>query len=135
MDKQILLRDFEKAIQQLEQALAEPADRDVVKAGCIQYFEFCFELAWKTIKSFAEYEGLPECNSPRAALRAAFKLGWLPEAEWLEMLSDRNRMSHTYDQKTALQIYCKLTSYRTAFRSLCTALTQHLRDSSDPMSL
>jgi len=47
MDSRTILQDLAKAVGQLEQALSVPADSDVVQAGCIQYFEFCFELAWR----------------------------------------------------------------------------------------
>jgi len=38
-----LLDDFRRALAQFKDALAMPAGNDVVKAGCIQYFEFTFE--------------------------------------------------------------------------------------------
>lgn len=34
----------------------------------IQRFEFCFELAWKLMKTVLEYEGI-EANSPRSCIR------------------------------------------------------------------
>jgi len=46
--------DFSEAVARLAEALAAPADSDLLRAGCIQYFEFCFELAWKSIKVFGE---------------------------------------------------------------------------------
>ena len=49
MDRQEIANDFKQSLGQLQAALSHPADDDVVKAGCIQYFEFTFELAWKTI--------------------------------------------------------------------------------------
>lgn len=64
-----ILEDFATALKQLETALAEPAQHDVVKAGCIQYIEFCFELAWKSIKVVLAQTGLPECLSPKTCLR------------------------------------------------------------------
>ena len=84
MDSDALLSDLTTAVKQLESALAMDAANDVVKAGCIQYFEFCFELAWKTVKSYTEAEGLNDCNSPKAALKQAFANGWISDEEaWL----------------------------------------------------
>ena len=57
MMPQPLLKDYAKALLELEQALAEPSETRLIQAGCIQYFEFCFELAWKSVKSVAEQEG------------------------------------------------------------------------------
>jgi len=88
MDSQIVLTDFEKALCNLEGALSVQAETDLEKAGCIQYFEFCFELAWKAIQALAREAGFSECNSPKACLRQAFSLHWLDdEVLWLEMLT------------------------------------------------
>ena len=119
MDSQKLLSDLKRALSQLQDALKIPADNDVIKAGCIQYFEFTFELAWKTIKRTAEEEGLTECNSPKAALKTAFANGWVHTEEiWLEMLSSRNRMSHTYNADDAIEIYDRLSVYADALGQL-----------------
>jgi nucleotidyltransferase substrate binding protein (TIGR01987 family) len=69
MDSQELIIDFKKALLQLQDALRLPAQNDVIKAGCIQYFEFTFELSWKTIKRIAEGEGISDCNSPKSAFK------------------------------------------------------------------
>jgi hypothetical protein len=45
MDKSILINGFEQALKRLTDALVSPVQSDLEKAGCIQYFEFCFELA------------------------------------------------------------------------------------------
>ncbi len=119
MDKNRLLEDLARAIAQLSGALNLPADHDVVKAGCIQYFEFSFELAWKTIKAIADEQGAQDCNSPKTALKFAFKNGWLAdEAIWLEMLAARNQMAHTYNAPDAMVIYQKLPSFLGPLRQL-----------------
>ena len=58
MKVELLRKDFARALGQLQSALQVPATSDLLKAGCIQYFEFCFELAWKTI--FEAMEALGE---------------------------------------------------------------------------
>ncbi len=123
MDSQRLLKDLDRAVGQLECALAMDADNDVIKAGCIQYFEFCFELAWKTIKRYAEDEGQNECNSPKAALKQAFSNGWIDnEDAWLDMLSARNRMSHTYNAKSALAVFDGLSCHLNVLKTLVAEL-------------
>jgi len=119
MDSRELLLDFKKAVRQLQAALGISAEHDVIKAGCIQYFEFSFELVWKTIKRIAEEEGLADCNSPKSALKAAFSNGWVDTEEvWLDMLSSRNKMSHTYSAEDALGVYDKLPAYADALQKL-----------------
>ena len=123
MAPQQLLEDYGQALARLHAALATPAQDDLDRAGCIQYFEFCFELAWKTIKAVGEAQGLPDLTSPRACLRQAFAAGWLTaELLWLEMLDARNRMSHTYKYQDALVVYDRLPAFLPALEELLATL-------------
>jgi nucleotidyltransferase substrate binding protein (TIGR01987 family) len=122
-DAQWIVDDFAAALAQLESALAEPAERDLIKAGSIQYFEFSFELGWKACKVVSAEQGLPDCLSPKACLRQAFTPGWIEdEGVWLEMLDARNRMAHTYDARIALQIYESLPQFHAALQKLLATL-------------
>jgi len=113
VDKSLLINGFERALKSLADALASPAQSDLEKAGCIQYFEFCFELAWKSIRIVAGSQGLADCSSPKACLKQAFASHWIEHEEiWLDMLSARNRMSHTYNVTDALTVYDRLQEYR-----------------------
>jgi nucleotidyltransferase substrate binding protein (TIGR01987 family) len=51
-------QNYGKALLQLEQAVEayRGDDRELIRAGIIQYFEFTHELAWKVMKEFLEYE-------------------------------------------------------------------------------
>lgn len=81
MDKFLLIDGFEQALKRLTDALAFPAQSDLEKAGCIQYFEFCFELAWKSIRIVAGSLGLADCSFPKACLKQAFALHWIDNEE------------------------------------------------------
>ena len=88
-------QSFRNAVVRLREALDAP-ETDLSRDAAIQRFEFCFELAWKTIQRQALDEGL-ECQSPKGCLKLALKLGWIAgEDGWLEMLEDRNQTTHTY---------------------------------------
>ena len=122
-NSQWIVDDFAAALAQLDSALAETAERDIIKAGSIQYFEFSFELGWKACKVVSAEQGLPDCLSPKACLRQAFTQGWIDdEAVWLEMLDARNRMAHTYDARKALQIYESLPQFCAALQKLLITL-------------
>jgi nucleotidyltransferase substrate binding protein (TIGR01987 family) len=91
---------------------------EIVRDAAIQRFEYNFELAWKTVKKFAEKQGI-ESNSPREAFKAAFRLKLiLEENVWLDMLDDRNRTSHTYNENTADEIFGNLKKYEQAMCAL-----------------
>ena len=95
--------NFERAWTQLSAACAQSSYSDLELAGLVQMFEFTFELAWKTLKDLLFYEGY-EVNSPRDAIRQGFAAGLIQNAElWLVALESRNRLSHTYDKRTATE--------------------------------
>jgi nucleotidyltransferase substrate binding protein (TIGR01987 family) len=123
MTPKLLLDDYSSALARLREVLTVPAADDLDRAGCIQYFEFCFELAWKTIKVVGESQGLTGLVSPRACLSQAFTMGWIHDEElWLEMLDARNRMSHTYKYQDAMEIYNRLSAFLPELESLRNAL-------------
>ena len=129
MKPERILSDFENALEQLDYALSVPAEIDLIKAGSIQYFEFCFELAWKSIKVLSMRFGV-ECHSPRSCLKTAFQQGWLDdELLWLEMLDARNRMAHTYHAEDALVVYDRLPSFLKAMQALHVRLRSALNSS------
>jgi nucleotidyltransferase substrate binding protein (TIGR01987 family) len=113
------LLQFANSLRRFDEALAlEPID-DIHRAGCIQYFEFTFDLAWKSIQSIAAFYGLEPVKSPRVAFKAAFSQGWVEEqSPWLGMLEARNRMSHVYSSEEALEVYESLQAFREPFHSL-----------------
>ncbi len=74
------------------------------RAGAIQAFEFCFELAWKTIKRILTQKGL-EVRSPRDAFREAAVNQLIDDPTlWFQFIDKRNLTSHTYDEVIVLEI-------------------------------
>lgn len=98
--------DLENAFQRLEEALQEN-DTELAIDGTLHRFEFTFELAWKTMKDYLEYNGVIEhTGSPREVIQAAFKQGLIENGEdWIAMMLSRNSLSHLYDEKTSREIY------------------------------
>ncbi len=114
--------NLQKAIANLESVLKEPKT-DVVRDSSIKRFEICFDLAWKSIKQYAQKQGL-ECYSPRECIKTAFQLKLVEHTEkWLEMLDDRNMLVHMYDEQTAEKVYEKLKDYEALLRGLSERLS------------
>ena len=67
--------------------------------GVIQRFEYTFELAWKTLKDYLENAGVTlDQITPRSVIKAAFAAKLIDDGQaWIDMLTHRNLMSHTYD--------------------------------------
>lgn len=97
------LQHFGKALGQLAVACQQEEYSDLERAGLVQFFEFSFELAWKTLKDLLFYEGY-DVKSPRETIRKAFEVEYLDEADaeaLLDGLGKRNLLSHTYQARTA----------------------------------
>lgn len=95
------LRDAFLRLKESTEKAVDDLDRD----GVIQRFEFTFELFWKTIKILLEHEGF-ECAGPRSCIKEGARRGFLIEGEMLlDMLEDRNKASHIYDESTAKEIF------------------------------
>ena len=69
------------------------------KEGVIQRFEYCFELAWKTVKDYMEASGVVfDVVMPRQVIKDAFAAKVLSDGDiWIAMLDHRNLLSHTYN--------------------------------------
>ena len=79
---------------------------DSIRDGVIQRFEFCTELAWKTMREYLLDQGFTEINSPKAVVKQAYAFGMIQdEAAWRQLLDDRNLTSHVYNEETAVEIF------------------------------
>ena len=94
-------QNFSRAFSLLREAMElDPTGlSQLEKEGIIQRFEYTFELAWKVLKDRMQADGLMlDQISPKAVVRQAYASGYVDDAEaWLDMIGDRNLMSHTYD--------------------------------------
>lgn len=98
---------FAAAVARLREALDDyqKSPLDSVRDGSIQRFEFCTELAWKTMREYLLDQGYTEINSPKATIRRGFEEGAITDEAWLTLLNDRNLTSHVYDDDTAAKIF------------------------------
>ncbi len=94
-------RNFSRAYTLLSEALDREVEElnELEREGAIQRFEYTFQLAWLTLKDRMEYGGIVFTEvTPRNVIQQAFVARLIDDAEvWIDMLVDRNLMSHTYD--------------------------------------
>jgi nucleotidyltransferase substrate binding protein (TIGR01987 family) len=106
------LENFESAFLLLKGAFEKPPAEmsDLEKEGVVQRFEYTFELAWKTMKDYLVYGGVVfDQITPRSVIKQAFAAKIIKDGQtWMNMLEQRNLMSHTYDN----------TSFETAFSNI-----------------
>ena len=78
-----------------------------LKDTAIQRFDYTYEILWKLLKNIAEYEKL-ESKSPRETFKNAFRLRFILEEDeqtFLDMITNRNLTSHTYNEDISLGIF------------------------------
>lgn len=84
----------------LERADKESMDNEFIISGIIDKFSIQFELGWKALKQLLAYEGskASATGSPRGIIKEAYAVYPFFNGEvWLDMLKDRNDMTHIYD--------------------------------------
>lgn len=100
------VKEYRKAVLRLKKALDEDMSNPLVYDGVIQRFESTYELAWKLMKAYLEYEGIASVNSPRSAFKEAFAAGLIFDGDvWIDMINAHNLTVHTYNEQMAKEIY------------------------------
>lgn len=127
MEKESKLANYQKAVSRLREAVSifQKEPDDLKRDGLIQRFEFCCELAWKTCREHLIGLGYEEINGPKPVMREAFANRLIDDERiWIELLNDRNRTSHIYDEETAVEIGGNIIEkYLEAFEKLLEKLT------------
>mgnify|MGYP001562291568 FL=1 len=107
-------QNFENAFLLLKQAFEKDIKNfsDLEKEGVIQRFEYTFELAWKTLKDYLESQGVRiEQITPKMVIKHAFASKIITNGQqWIDMLEDRNLMSHEYEQKVFEKVFHNIQS-------------------------
>lgn len=127
MEKRITykVKQFKAAILNFEESLSINLNDfpsiviDSLKSGRVQKYEFCVELLWKTIKVFLyEINGL-DCKSPRQTIKEFYNLGYVSSKDFeklLEILDDRNQLSHIYNKDQFNEIYNRIVNCLYVFK-------------------
>jgi nucleotidyltransferase substrate binding protein (TIGR01987 family) len=102
----IQLAPLKKALIALRLAIAQKPVNEFYRDSVIQRFEYTFELSWKIMQKFLEADRPLQDSSVRGVLRESFKRGFIRDTEqWFVFQESRNLTSHTYNEKTAQDVY------------------------------
>ena len=97
--------NYQRALAQLTKFIDKGELNELEEQGLIQAFEYTHELAWNVLRDYLREQGNPNIHGSRDATREAFKLELIRDGDsWMDMIRDRNRTSHTYNQETAQAI-------------------------------
>ncbi|MDN5277988.1 MAG: hypothetical protein PWR01_1953 [Clostridiales bacterium] len=124
-DMSLELESLEKAVGSLIRAVDyaseqiavshDSTQKEVLRAGVIQNFEFTYELCWKFMKRWLEFnvgstvvDGVPR----RELFRIAAESILIEDVEkWMIFHEARNRTSHIYDPEISEEVYKIATSF------------------------
>ena len=109
--------NFEKAsinLNETIECIKQNGINKIYTMALIQAYEIVFELAWKTMKDYLEFNGIIT-DTPRETIKEAFSKNIISDGQiWIEMMEARNKTSHTYREEYAksmcddiLNIYSK----------------------------
>jgi nucleotidyltransferase substrate binding protein (TIGR01987 family) len=98
--------NLQSAYQRLQHAIQineQTPNNDLIQMALIKAFEMTFELSWKTMKDYLNYNGI-DVKLPREVIKQAFANDIIIDGQlWMDMLEDRNLMAHTYDEARAIK--------------------------------
>ena len=101
------------AVKRLHEALDDYQTTPIasVRDGAIQRFEFCYELAWKTLREYLlDLHVVEGVNNPKGVFREAYANKLIEnEQQWVALGNDRNLTSHLYDESTAVAIFERIS--------------------------
>lgn len=92
-------------------------DSEQNKAGAIQAFECCYELAWKTMKRLLAAAGI-NAYTPREIFREAAAAGLITDPKiWFNFIIIRNITVHTYSDKNVGQVIAIFNDFSAALQN------------------
>jgi nucleotidyltransferase substrate binding protein (TIGR01987 family) len=127
----IKLEPLRNALQTLTQALAEiklNPNNLLMRDGVIQRFEYCYELAWKTLERYLKQEmGVTNSEnlSKRDLYRIAAEKGLLINPQnWYQYHEARNLSAHAYKQEYAERVFAVTVDFLNDANALLTNLAK-----------
>ena len=99
--------NLEKSVQNLEDTrdcIKREGINKIYTMALIQAYEIAFELSWKTLKDYLEYNGITT-DTPRETIKEAFAKNIISDGQvWIEMMEARNKTSLTYKEEFATEL-------------------------------
>lgn len=121
--------NFQNALQHIDTPLrARSVNQmsELEQYGIIQLFEVCVELGWKVMKDYLEFIGIHVTPvGPKTVIKQAFASEIIANGQaWIDMIEDRNKMSHEYAERYFKQTLNNIENrYLTEWKALETYLS------------
>lgn len=137
---QLDLSSLRKAVESLERTLKVADDvgfisgltddqKDAIRSGVIQNFEFTYELCWKFMRRWLEVN-LGSVYVEGVTRRELFRISAEHRLitnvdQWMDYHDARNETAHTYDEDTAENVFETSREFLTDAKKLLKALEEH----------
>ena len=111
------LKRFNEALEK-RNTLKKEGFEDIILDLIVKRFEFTYEMSWKALKRYLDYNGI-EAQYPREIFKEAYTLGLIEnQYVWLDMIEMRNLSSHIYNEYEIEAILDKVDDYAKEFINL-----------------
>lgn len=120
LDYKNVLKNFNNSLQIVTLQFDETII-DTIQSGQIQKFEMVAELAWKCGKLFVELKFGELVASPKLVYKKLFVESIIDEILYLQLMQiieDRNKLSHVYKEKMFASIYQNLSAHYQSLNQL-----------------
>lgn len=104
---------FKNSFENLVKARDEDKSNVIILSGTIMIFNLTFDIAWKVLREVLKEEyGIVDfpSGSPKETLKKAASVGIIDSEMWLDMLDERNDLTHNYDVDLANEVYEKIVN-------------------------
>lgn len=102
---------FRKAYLKLEEFIKTDNKTEMSQTAIIHAYEYTFELWWKMMQRYLEYNNGTQDYGPSATIKTAFQYNLIEDGQiWMDMLRDRNLTAHTYKEDIASDIYNRIVT-------------------------
>lgn len=114
MDEKFYRRfeSFRRSLAALEEVRERDLTDSFILSGAGAKFNITFDLVWKVMKDIIiQYFAVVDFpkGSPREVLRKAYEFQLISDEAWLDMLRDRNDLTHDYDGEIVKSVCGRLT--------------------------
>ncbi|MEL6602609.1 MAG: nucleotidyltransferase substrate binding protein [Cyanobacteria bacterium J06614_10] len=118
------LNSYQRALNQLTKFIEKGTLSELEEQGFIKSFEYTYELAWKLLKDYLDFQGEQSIYGSRDAIRLAFNRNLITNGDiWMDMIKSRNLTIHAYNLDTAKAVADDITHhYFSLFKDLSTTM-------------
>ena len=112
--EQLDLSSLLSAVSRLEEAFKEPPANELERDGCIQRFEYTYELCWKMVRRQLVFMGVGDADllGRRELFREAARRGLIDDPEeWFCFQKARNLTRQNYDADKAEETYAAAKAF------------------------